>query len=112
VGLNDIARVSLRTSSPLFYDSYRRNRITGSVILIDESTNETVAAGSIREQSGKALLRQRLREHLHPEPLCLLRLRYKALNCYVGGCKERGYIVHQLTCHQKSKRKIRIRQRV
>jgi sulfate adenylyltransferase subunit 1 len=48
VGLNDIARVQLRTSAPLFYDSYRKNRITGSVILVDEFSNETVAAGMIR----------------------------------------------------------------
>ena len=43
-----IARVTLRTSAPLFYDSYRKNRITGSVILVDEFSNETVAAGMIR----------------------------------------------------------------
>jgi sulfate adenylyltransferase subunit 1 len=48
VGLNEIARVKLRTSVPLFYDSYRRNRATGSIILVDEFTNETVAAGMIR----------------------------------------------------------------
>ncbi|OFY86940.1 MAG: sulfate adenylyltransferase [Bacteroidetes bacterium RIFCSPLOWO2_12_FULL_31_6] len=47
IGLNDISRVSLRTTIPLFYDSYKVNRFTGSVILIDESTNETVAAGMI-----------------------------------------------------------------
>ena len=47
IGLNDIARISIRTTSPLFYDEYRRNRNTGSLILIDESTNETVAAGMI-----------------------------------------------------------------
>ena len=47
IGLNDIARISIRTTSPLFYDVYRRNRNTGSLILIDESTNETVAAGMI-----------------------------------------------------------------
>ncbi|MEM9227925.1 MAG: sulfate adenylyltransferase, partial [Verrucomicrobiota bacterium] len=46
-GLNDIGRISLRTSSPLFFDSYRRNRQTGSFVLIDEFTNETVAAGMI-----------------------------------------------------------------
>ncbi|MDP0495472.1 MAG: sulfate adenylyltransferase, partial [Verrucomicrobiota bacterium JB024] len=46
-GLNDIGRISLRTSSPLFFDSYSRNRQTGSFILIDEFTNETVAAGMI-----------------------------------------------------------------
>ncbi len=45
--LNDIGRISLRTSMPLFYDSYRRNRNTGSFILIDPGTNETVAAGMI-----------------------------------------------------------------
>ncbi|MFT6849641.1 MAG: sulfate adenylyltransferase subunit 1, partial [Sphingobacteriales bacterium] len=44
VGMNDIARVKLRTTTPLFYDSYKRNRTTGSLILIDEGTNETVAA--------------------------------------------------------------------
>lgn len=47
IGLNDIGRISLRTTKPLFFDSYRRNRNTGSVILIDEATNETVAAGMI-----------------------------------------------------------------
>jgi sulfate adenylyltransferase subunit 1 len=45
--LNEIGRVSLRISLPLFYDSYRRNRGTGSFILVDEGTNETVAAGMI-----------------------------------------------------------------
>jgi len=47
VNMNDIARVRLRTTKPLFFDSYNRNRITGSIILIDEGTNETVAAGMI-----------------------------------------------------------------
>jgi len=47
IGMNDIARVKIRTTKPLFYDAYRKNRITGSVILIDESTNETVGAGMI-----------------------------------------------------------------
>jgi len=47
VNLNDIARITLRTTAPLFFDSYRRNRITGSIILIDEGTNETVGAGLI-----------------------------------------------------------------
>ncbi len=47
IGMNDIARVRFQTSKPLFYDPYLRNRITGSLILIDESTNETVAAGMI-----------------------------------------------------------------
>jgi bifunctional enzyme CysN/CysC len=45
--LNDLARVHMRLSSPLVFDSYRRNRLTGSLIVIDEATNETVAAGVI-----------------------------------------------------------------
>lgn len=45
IGMNDIGRISLRTTSPLHVDKYSRNRITGSFILVDESTNETVAAG-------------------------------------------------------------------
>ena len=44
---NDIARVLLRTTKPIFVDAYRKNRITGSIILIDESTNNTVGAGMI-----------------------------------------------------------------
>ena len=47
INMNDIGRVKLRTTKPLFYDSYRRNRNTGSFILINEATNETVAAGMI-----------------------------------------------------------------
>jgi len=47
LALNEIGRVSLRTTQPLFYDDYRRNRDTGSFILIDEATNTTVAAGMI-----------------------------------------------------------------
>jgi sulfate adenylyltransferase subunit 1 len=45
--MNDIARVKIRTAQPLHFDSYRKNRITGSIILVDEGTNETVAAGMI-----------------------------------------------------------------
>jgi bifunctional enzyme CysN/CysC len=47
LGLNDLARVHMRLSAPLVFDSYRRNRVTGSLIMIDEATNETVAAGVI-----------------------------------------------------------------
>jgi sulfate adenylyltransferase subunit 1 len=47
VGLNDIARISLRTTVPFYFDKYRMNRTTGSIILIDEGTNETVGAGMI-----------------------------------------------------------------
>ncbi|HLH14303.1 MAG TPA: GTP-binding protein, partial [Solirubrobacteraceae bacterium] len=45
--LNDLGRVHLELSSPLVFDSYRRNRVTGSLIVIDEATNDTVAAGVI-----------------------------------------------------------------
>ena len=47
IDMNDIARISIRTSKPLFYDVYRRNRQTGSLIIIDEQTNETIGAGMI-----------------------------------------------------------------
>jgi sulfate adenylyltransferase large subunit len=47
LGLNDIARVSVRTSSPLAIDPYRRNRRTGSFVLINEATDATVGAGMI-----------------------------------------------------------------
>ena len=47
IGMNDIARIRLRTASPLLADDYRRNRTTGSFILIDPGTNLTVAAGFI-----------------------------------------------------------------
>lgn len=47
VALNDIARIVLRTTQPLFIDKYTRNRNTGSMILVDEATNETVGAGMI-----------------------------------------------------------------
>ena len=47
IGVNDIARVKIRTTKPLLYDRYERNRETGSLILIDESTNETVGAAMI-----------------------------------------------------------------
>jgi len=47
MGMNDICKVKLRTVKPIMVDSYKDNRITGSVILIDENTNETVAAGMI-----------------------------------------------------------------
>ena len=45
--MNDIGRITLRTSKPLFYDTYKRNRKTGSLIIIDEQTNETIGAGMI-----------------------------------------------------------------
>lgn len=47
LGLNEIGRVRLRTTAPLFFDEYRRNRETGSFILVEEGTNNTVGAGMI-----------------------------------------------------------------
>ncbi|HLM07053.1 MAG TPA: GTP-binding protein [Blastococcus sp.] len=47
LGLNDIGRVRLRTTQPLFVDDYIRNRVTGRFILIDEATNATVGAGML-----------------------------------------------------------------
>ena len=47
VNMNDIANVTIKTSKPIFFDSYKKNNITGSMIFIDEATNETVAAGMI-----------------------------------------------------------------
>ncbi len=47
LGLNDVGRIRLRTTMPLFLDEYRRNRTTGGFILIDEATNRTVGAGMV-----------------------------------------------------------------
>lgn len=47
IGSNDLFRAKIRTTKPLFFDPYRKNRNTGSLILIDETTNETLAAGMI-----------------------------------------------------------------
>jgi len=47
LAMNDIGRISLRTAKPLFYDVYKKNRQTGSIIIIDEQTNETIGAGMI-----------------------------------------------------------------
>ena len=47
LAVNEIGRVTLRTTVPLFVDEYRRNRTTGSFILVDEGTHATVGAGMI-----------------------------------------------------------------
>lgn len=47
IKMNDIARISIKATKALFYDAYKKNHITGSLILIDEGTNETVGAGMI-----------------------------------------------------------------
>ena len=47
VAMNEIAKISIRTSKPVFYDAYKKNRQTGSIIIIDEQTNETIGAGMI-----------------------------------------------------------------
>jgi sulfate adenylyltransferase subunit 1 len=52
LALNEIGRVTLRATSPLFADDYRRNRVTGSFVLIDETTNQTAAAGMLRTSGG------------------------------------------------------------
>jgi bifunctional enzyme CysN/CysC len=51
LGLNDIGRIRLRTTQPLFVDDYARNRVTGRFILIDEATNATVGAGMLTTAS-------------------------------------------------------------
>ena len=50
--MNDLGRVSLRTALPLFVDEYRRNRVTGSFVLVDEATFETVGAGMVLGATG------------------------------------------------------------
>ncbi len=47
IQMNDVARVVIRTTKPIFVDSYRKNRITGSIILIDEGNNNTIGAGMV-----------------------------------------------------------------
>ena len=47
LNMNDISKVKIRTTKPIMTDSYRKNRTTGSIILVDDATNETVAAGMI-----------------------------------------------------------------
>jgi bifunctional enzyme CysN/CysC len=54
LSLNEMGRVHLRTSTPLMVDEYRLNRATGSFILIDETTNDTVGAGMIVGHGGSA----------------------------------------------------------
>jgi sulfate adenylyltransferase large subunit len=51
LGLNDLGRIRVRTTTPIIYDAYRRNRTMGSFILVDESTNNTVAAGMLLQES-------------------------------------------------------------
>jgi sulfate adenylyltransferase subunit 1 len=47
IGLNEIGRILIRTTQPFYFDSYKKNRGTGSIIILDEDTNETVGAGMI-----------------------------------------------------------------
>jgi bifunctional enzyme CysN/CysC len=47
LGLNDLGRIRLRATTPILYDDYKQNRTTGSFILVDETTNATVAAGML-----------------------------------------------------------------
>jgi sulfate adenylyltransferase subunit 1 len=50
VNMNEIAHIMIRTSKPVYFDTYKKNNITGSMIFIEQGTNETVAAGMIQEQ--------------------------------------------------------------
>ncbi|MGH2853212.1 MAG: adenylyl-sulfate kinase [Solirubrobacteraceae bacterium] len=54
LALNDLGRVRVEVATPLVFDSYRRNRVTGSLIVIDEASNETVAAGVILDTETEA----------------------------------------------------------
>lgn len=54
INMNDIANISIKTSKPVFFDIYKKNNITGSLIFIDEGTKETVAAGMIMSESSSA----------------------------------------------------------
>jgi len=54
LGLNDIGRIELLVSQPIFFDAYQQNRSTGSFILVDPHTNATVAAGMIRGETRTA----------------------------------------------------------
>ncbi len=56
--LNDLARVQLQLSAPIVFDSYRRNRVTGSLIIIDEATNETVGAGVILDTEVEGIIEE------------------------------------------------------
>ncbi len=71
LGLNDIGRVTLRTSEPLIFDPYKSNRGTGSFILIDESTHDTVGAGMVIDRLPPHRLREQDRgasgANLHPQ---------------------------------------------
>jgi len=55
VGLNDIARIAVRTQRPVFHDAYAKNRTTGAFVLIDSITNDTVAAGMILDHTPAAV---------------------------------------------------------
>ena len=48
MSLNEVGVVTLRTTEPIFVDDYRHSRATGSFVLIDEMTNQTVAAGMVQ----------------------------------------------------------------
>ena len=50
VGIHDVDNIKLRAMAPVLYDAYRRNRATGSFVLVDEATNATVAAGMLLDE--------------------------------------------------------------
>jgi sulfate adenylyltransferase subunit 1 len=47
VGVNDIANITIKSVKPLYFDSYKNNNINGSVVIIEEGSNDTIAAGMI-----------------------------------------------------------------
>ncbi len=71
LGLNEIGPVSVETQRPLFFDAYRKNRVTGAFILIDPVSNETMGAGMITaqefdtERSGRVTAEERLQASGH-----------------------------------------------
>jgi bifunctional enzyme CysN/CysC len=82
--LNEIGRVEITTSDPIFFDSYKVNRATGNFILIDPDTNATVAAGMIRGQSqGVAPVGQEA-EHVHTSTTTSPNVVWEGLNIARG----------------------------
>ena len=92
LSLNEIGRVTLRTTQPLFYDEYRRNRQTGSFILVDEATNVTVGAGMIDPADVDTPNRERrlARQRQSLAPIAGRRPAPRAGRCGSPGCRAPG----------------------
>ena len=106
--MNDIATVELETSSPLFFDTYRQNRTTGSFILIDPLSNATLAAGMILENLSRGIqnpanqgpasqdvvtLFERYRRHGHQPAIILASARTSLIAPLERAIFERGFEV-------------------